>query len=35
MNSNLETLKMRLAEVVDLQRAAALLSWEQQTYMPS
>ena len=35
MNSTLETLKMRLAEVVDLQRAAALLSWEQQTYMPS
>ena len=34
MNIKLQTLKMRLAEVVDLQRSAALLSWEQQTYMP-
>ena len=34
MNIKLQTLKMRLAEVVDLQRSAALLSWDQQTYMP-
>ncbi|TMD71673.1 MAG: carboxypeptidase M32, partial [Chloroflexi bacterium] len=30
----LETLKAILAEVTDLSRAAALLEWDQETYMP-
>ncbi len=31
----LETLKERLAEINDLQNAAALLHWDQATYMPA
>jgi len=31
----LERLKTRLGEVCDLKRVGALLSWDQQTYMPS
>ena len=31
----LDRLKTRMAEVSDLKAAAALLSWDQQTYMPS
>ncbi len=34
MKEKLEALKKRFAVVDDLQRAAALLSWDQQTYMP-
>jgi len=34
MKEKLAELKKRLAVVHDLQRAAALLSWDQQTYMP-
>lgn len=34
MKEKLEALKQRLALVDDLQRAAGLLSWDQQTYMP-
>ncbi len=30
----LQELKSRLAEIFDLQRASALLGWDQQTYMP-
>jgi carboxypeptidase Taq len=30
----LQQLKTRLGEIFDLQRAAALLGWDQQTYMP-
>jgi carboxypeptidase Taq len=30
----LETLKGRLAQISDLENAAAVLSWDQQTYMP-
>ena len=33
--SQLSRLKTRMAEVSDLKAAAALLSWDQQTYMPS
>ena len=33
--SQLDRLKSRMAEVSDLKAAAALLSWDQQTYMPS
>jgi len=33
--AKLEELKARLAEVNDLNSAAALLSWDQSTYMPS
>ena len=33
--SPLDQLKARMAEVSDLKAAAALLSWDQQTYMPS
>ena len=35
MDSEIKLLKLHMAEVVDLQRSAALLSWDQQTYMPS
>lgn len=35
MEKQLERLKNSLAEVVDLQRAAAILSWDQETYMPA
>lgn len=34
MKEKLEELKKRLAVVSDLQRAAAVLNWDQQTYMP-
>jgi carboxypeptidase Taq len=34
MQPNLDKLKSILAEVSDLQNTAALLSWDQQTYMP-
>jgi carboxypeptidase Taq len=30
----LQELKNRMAEIFDLQRASALLNWDQQTYMP-
>ena len=33
--NQLERLKTRLGEVSDLKRVGALLSWDQQTYMPS
>ncbi len=35
MEAKLQRLKTLLGEVVDLQRAAALLSWDQETYMPA
>ncbi|RME91195.1 MAG: carboxypeptidase M32, partial [Anaerolineae bacterium] len=34
MSRKLEELKSRLAEIADLNAAAALLDWDQQTYMP-
>ncbi|MDQ2943229.1 MAG: carboxypeptidase M32 [Candidatus Dormibacteraeota bacterium] len=34
MSDRLEQLKTILGEVADLERAAALLGWDQQTYMP-
>jgi carboxypeptidase Taq len=34
MSDSLEQLKSILAEVTDLSRAAALLEWDQETYMP-
>lgn len=34
MEDTLQALKARLGEIQDLNRAAALLSWDQQTYMP-
>lgn len=34
METKLEQLKTRLGEVFDLNSAAALLGWDQQTYMP-
>ncbi len=34
MEKQITELKKLLAEVVDLQRAASVLAWEQQTYMP-
>jgi len=34
MSESLERLKTILAEVTDLNRAAALLEWDQETYMP-
>jgi carboxypeptidase Taq len=34
MTNTLTLLKTRLAEIHDLNKAAALLSWDQQTYMP-
>jgi carboxypeptidase Taq len=35
MHTELEELKTRLVEVVDLESAAALLGWDQTTYMPA
>ncbi|MCX6078906.1 MAG: carboxypeptidase M32 [Chloroflexi bacterium] len=35
MDKKLEDLKIRLAEVNDLEMAAALLNWDQLTYMPA
>ena len=35
MQAKLQRLKELLGEVVDLHRAAALLGWDQETYMPS
>lgn len=34
MNDKLETLKTKLKEIVNLNNAAAVLGWDQQTYMP-
>ncbi len=34
MSDQLQELKTRLAEISDLSKAAALLSWDQETYMP-
>ena len=34
MEDKLQMLKTRLGEIQDLNRAAALLGWDQQTYMP-
>ena len=34
MSEKLEHLKTLLAEVADLNAVGALLSWDQQTYMP-
>lgn len=34
MSTNLKQLKTILAEITDLNRAIALLAWDQQTYMP-
>ncbi|HVM60416.1 MAG TPA: carboxypeptidase M32 [Verrucomicrobiae bacterium] len=34
MESKLQELKQRLAEVYDLSRAASVLGWDQMTYMP-
>jgi len=34
METKLQELKARLIEVNDLESAAALLSWDQSTYMP-
>lgn len=34
MEAKLQQLKAQMAEVMDLQAAAAVLSWDQQTYMP-
>jgi len=34
MNDKLEELKTRLGEIADLSNAAAILTWDQQTYMP-
>ena len=34
MNSKLDQLKTRMAEIQDLRKAGALLGWDQQTYMP-
>jgi len=34
MESKLNQLKTRIAEIQDLRKAGALLSWDQQTYMP-
>ena len=35
MNEKLQTLKRKLAVINDLQSAAAVLSWDQATYMPA
>src|SRR5512142_1372510 len=35
MSAKLDRLKEILAEVADVRSAAALLSWDQQTYMPA
>src|SRR3981189_1793026 len=34
MSDSLEQLKTILAEVTDVSRAAAVLEWDQETYMP-
>ncbi len=34
MNTKFEELRIRLGEIADLEAALALLSWDQQTYMP-
>src|SRR3990172_3232769 len=34
MEEKLQELKTRLAEVADLEHVAAVLEWDQQTYMP-
>lgn len=34
LQQNLDGLRPLLAEIINLRRAAALLSWDQQTYMP-
>ena len=34
MEAKLQELKTRLMEINDLESAAALLSWDQSTYMP-
>lgn len=34
MTTAFEQLKTRLAEITDLRHAAAIISWDQQTYMP-
>ena len=34
METKLEELKQRLAEIYDLQRASSVLGWDQATYMP-
>jgi len=34
MSAKFDQLRTRLGEISDLQRAAALLAWDQQTYMP-
>jgi carboxypeptidase Taq len=34
MSKKLDELKLRLGEIADLNHAAALLGWDQQTYMP-
>lgn len=35
MDSKLNELKLRLAEINDLEMAAAMLNWDQSTYMPA
>src|SRR3990167_1132418 len=35
MNPQLQELRNRLAEVIDLRSSAGVLSWDQNTYMPS
>ncbi|MCC7211610.1 MAG: carboxypeptidase M32, partial [Candidatus Brocadia sp.] len=34
MQEKLNELKKRLAEISDLNNAASVLAWDQQTYMP-
>ena len=34
MEDKLNDLKTRLGQIRDLNRASALLGWDQQTYMP-
>ena len=34
MNAKFQTLRTRLGEIEDLRKAAAVLRWDQQTYMP-
>ena len=34
MGQHYDSLKLRLAEAQDLQRASAVLGWDQETYMP-
>jgi carboxypeptidase Taq len=35
MSTKFEQFRARLAEIIDLQTAAAVLGWDQQTYMPA